>query len=118
MKYIAEEHKTEYDEVVFDTVNKNMYVDDCLVSLDSVGKARLFVKDMYSLCMKGGFHLTKWISNSMELLDAIPKDDQVNVVKNWLKGEDTLTERALGVHWFVEDDPLGFLIQVKNKPAT
>lgn len=95
-----------------------MYVDDCLVSLDSTEKARLFIKDISSLCRKGEFRSNKWIDNSKEVLQAIPAEDQAKVAKDWLIGGNTSVERVLGVHWFVEDYQVGFQIQEKDKADT
>ena len=81
LKHVAEEHKSEYDDTVTDAVNKNMYVDDCLVSLESVEKAKTFIEDISSLCKKGGFRLNKWISNRKEVLEAIPEEDRAKVAK-------------------------------------
>jgi hypothetical protein len=47
----------------------------------------------------------------------INKDRAKNINEIDLSEESTI-ERALGVYWFIEDDKLGFHINVKNQPPT
>ena len=56
---------------------------------------------------RGGFKLTKWISNSDEVMNSIPEEDRAPSVKNFQERE-TLVERALGVKYDVKTDMLVF----------
>ncbi|CAC5406218.1 unnamed protein product [Mytilus coruscus] len=62
LQYTAEKFKDEFDTKMTDTVTKNMYVDDCLSSVDEEEKAVSLIKDVTKLCSKGGFNLTKWMT--------------------------------------------------------
>ena len=42
---------------------RNFYVDDFLKSVKTVEDAKRMVRDMTDLMSKGGFRLTKWLSN-------------------------------------------------------
>jgi len=55
------------------TVKRNFYVDDCLKSVKSAKNAVEFMHQLRSILFKGGFRLTKWLSNSSEVLDCIPR---------------------------------------------
>ena len=53
----------------------NMYVDDCLSGAENVEKAMKLQDSLFSMMKLGGFHLTKWASNSDEILKQIdPKE--------------------------------------------
>ena len=46
------------------TVLENFYMDDCLKSVDSAEEAIRMSDELSQLQKKGGFNLTKWLSNS------------------------------------------------------
>ena len=75
--------------------------------------------DLRSLLSRGGFRLTKWISNSRRVLEAIPEAERAKEVKSLdLSKVDLPVERALGVKWCVETDSFGFDVDFKLKPPT
>lgn len=103
-----------YSEVL-NTVLRNFYVDDCLKSANSVESAIVLAKQVKELLNRRGFHLTKYISSSPELLKHIPKEDQgKSLISLQLNLEDQSTERALGMRWHVNTDYLGFEVQVMH----
>ncbi len=69
----AESNKDDFDNKTIKTVKRNFYVDDCLKSVSSVGRAK---RQLWELLAKGGFHLTKWVSNSREVMASIPTSEQ------------------------------------------
>ncbi|KAK0149192.1 hypothetical protein N1851_010280 [Merluccius polli] len=70
-----DDHRSSFPQEVIDTVHRNFDVDDCLKSSKSVEKAVKIAHDLSDLCHKGGFHLTQWISNSQDVLQAIPEKE-------------------------------------------
>ena len=72
----ARDNKYEYDEETVNTVYKNFYVDDCLKSHSSVERVKKLVSQLRELLAKGRFHLTKWASNSREVLAPIPTSER------------------------------------------
>jgi hypothetical protein len=116
LKRVAKDHKAEFDDETIRTVNKNFYVDDCLKSVGSNEKAIRLANQLRNLLAMGGFRLTKWISNSEEVLKSLPESERATV-KNLDLSEPHL-ERALGVHWNVTNDEFVFQISVKDKPPT
>ena len=119
MRRNAEDHRHEFSPDVVSTVLKNFYVDDCLKSLPSATVAIKHVEELRRLMLRGGFNLTKWISNDREVLESIPVEARAKGVKDLDLDNDVLpAEKALGVSWFVETDTFGFKVNIKEKPCT
>ena len=119
MRRDAEDHQHEFSPEVVFTVLKNFYVDDCLKSLPSSHEAIKHVCDLRNLMNKGGFNLTKWVSNDRLVLESIPVEDRAKGTKELDLTCDVLpVERALGVSWFVEADQFGFKVFIKDRPCT
>ncbi|XP_064629292.1 uncharacterized protein LOC135488580 [Lineus longissimus] len=82
-------------------IQDNMYVDDCLSGAAGVPQALDLKTDLKDLMRDGGFDLTKWASNSKEVMEQIePQDRAPSAVIDmstelWQKGlgwDDTLDE--------------------------
>ena len=69
----AEEHQ-EFPQAVASLEN-NRYMDDTLESVESKEEFACLCKDLLEVMKRGGFCLTKWASNSPEVLAEIPKSD-------------------------------------------
>ncbi|XP_038046027.1 uncharacterized protein LOC119720435 [Patiria miniata] len=105
LRRTAEDNVDDFNADVVATVKENFFVDDCLKSLDSEGEAVETVKQLTDILAKGGFRLTKWISNSRRVIESVPPEERAKGVKNLdLSQEDLPVERALGVHWDTEHD--------------
>ena len=115
LKKTARDFGSGFDAQTVDTVNHNFYVDDCLKSVATVHEASRLASQLVQLLAKGGFHLTKWISNSREVLVEIPAHERAPSIAN-LDLEDLPIDRALGTQWDVEADTLSF--RVKEKPVS
>ncbi|XP_063967618.1 uncharacterized protein LOC129271341 [Lytechinus pictus] len=117
LRRTAEDNRHEYDEDVVNTVLDNFYVDDCLKSVPSDKDGVRLVQQLRGLLQKGGFRLTKWVSNSREVLNSIPDTEKAPSVIDM--DLDTLPiERTLGVLWDVDSDRFGFKVSLKDRPAT
>jgi hypothetical protein len=115
----AEDNKDDYEAEVINTVKRNFYVDDCLKSTTTAEHAITLAHDLRELLSKGGFHLTKWSSNSRKVLQSIPSEERAKEVKDLDLNQDKLPiERALGVQWCAESDEFGFKIVIKDRPQT
>ena len=100
-------------------VRKDFYVDDGLKSVSTATQAIALIQSTKSLLAKGGFNLYKFISNSKEVIEAVPKDQRVKGVKELDLAKDVLPiERALGVQWCVQSDDLQFRVELKDRPLT
>ena len=113
------DNQQQYSSQIIDTTRHSFYVDDCLQSVSSVGEGIQLAAELMSICSKGGFHLTKWVSNSREVLESIPRDERAKEVKQLNLEHDTLPmEGALGLQWQVESNAFGFRIDIKDRPLT
>ena len=92
------EDKKDFDEVTITTIKCKFYMDDCLKSVATNPKAGKLVDELHELLSRGGFRLTKWISNSQKVMDSVPESEKAPPVTNLNLSENvTLTERALRV---------------------
>ena len=115
----ANEAEREHGSEVAEVLRRNFYVDDCLRSVSTEGKAIDQIAGLRQACRKGGFRLTKFICNRRSVLESIPVEERSKDVKTLDLSYDNLPiERALGVKWCVESDTFKFRITVKDKPVT
>ena len=75
----------------------NMYVDDCLTEDDSVEASVELQKSLDKMMERGEFNLTKWVSNSKEVLSHIAKQDQAH--SNTIDFSESESLKALGISW-------------------
>ncbi|XP_072050993.1 uncharacterized protein [Amphiura filiformis] len=110
---------TSYSDEACNTVKTNFYVDDCLASVESTNQAIQLVEDLTNICRDKGFRLTKWLSNSKEVLQCIPQSERAKTAKSLdLDNDDLPSERVLGLLWSPENDTFGFQIVIKERPCT
>lgn len=106
LKKTAEDNQREFSKDVVDTVSRDFYVDDYLRSLPTKEEAVNLVQELPILLSRGGFRLTKWLSNEREVLSLVPDSERAPCVS--LQLEELPKDRALGVEWNTETDSLGF----------
>ena len=92
-------------------------MDDSLKSVEEQDKACDFIVKLREACSRGGFHLTKFTSNSCDVL-ARAKEERANEVKCLDLVNNELPIRALEVSWCVESDQFKFCIMLSTKPLT
>jgi hypothetical protein len=115
MRRTAEDNRGDFPPSIIEAVRTNLYVDDCLLSATDDQSAVRMVTQLCELLDKGGFYLTKWISNSRAVITNILLQKRDKPVKN-LELDVGMTlpvERALGLYWSTEEDR--FSIQIKHK---
>lgn len=119
LKKTASDNEATFGSLVAQTIDRNFYLDYCLKSVECPTSAIGLVGGLRHSCAKEGFRLTKFTSNSREVLESIPEEERSKELKNLdLKQETLPTERALGVHWCTESDTLEFRVTINNKPVT
>ncbi|XP_071088920.1 uncharacterized protein [Haliotis cracherodii] len=119
LKHTASKAEEKYGILVAETIRKNFYVDDCLKAAKDEDTAVSLVQDLVSACADGGFRLTKFTSNSRNLLKSIPTDDHSKELQSRdLDYDDLPIERALGMRWYVNSDMFGFSVELPDKPVT
>lgn len=75
------------------------------------------VKELTELLSRGGFRLTKWISNDHKVLENIPQSERAASVVD-LALDEIPGERTLGIQWNVGADKFCFKVVAKEKPLT
>ncbi|XP_025763461.1 uncharacterized protein LOC112847046 isoform X2 [Oreochromis niloticus] len=119
LRKCAEDNRDPANSQAVDTVLHNFYVDDCLKAVSSEEEAIQLYHTLRAVCQRGGFRLTKWISNSRAVLSAIPEEERASEVKDLDLDQDKLPiERALGVQWCIQSDSFRFKIVMPDRAPT
>jgi hypothetical protein len=117
LKKTADDHAVECCTDTVATVHNNFSVDDCLKSVSNECCAIQQVQELSDLLHEGGFHLTKWMSNSERVMATIPHKERAATIKD-LDFSTLMIERALGVQWDLVSDSFRFHVIIKDKPFT
>ena len=109
-------------------VKQQLYVDDCLLGFNTLDEAIVRYKEIDKLMKEGSFPLKKYISNSQELLQAIPEEDRALTAPMALQERDfTLSPekipKLLGCQWNSHIDVLQYMgvfeiMAPSDKPET
>ncbi|XP_059184653.1 uncharacterized protein LOC131967729 [Centropristis striata] len=119
LRRTAEDNAQHFPLEVVNTVKQNFYVDDCLKSMASEEEAIQMMKDLTALCHKGGFHLSKWTSNSSKVLLSTAEEKRAKEMQELDLDTDQLPmERALGLQWCTKADKFNFRTSVREQPQT
>lgn len=104
------------------TVNimmKQLYVDDCLNSEQTVEDAIFHAKELNVLAETSGFRFVKYVSNSAEFLQSLNQELLIPELKEIGSSNCILpTHKALGVFWDASTDKLVIRIHIKKMPET
>ena len=102
---------------VKNTIERNFYMDDFLKSLSNVDDLINLSKRVMSVLQCHGFRLTKWMSNSPEILHSLPTSEiSTNIIS--LDLNTPIVERALGMIWNINQDALTFKPVTRECPNT
>jgi len=119
LRRTAEDNKDQYNKDIVSTVDKNFYVDDCLKSVKSTDEAVTLVSQLTEMLLKGGFRLTKWLSNDAEVIRAVPEAERSSSILDLdLDRERLPVERTLGLKWDIHTDSFTFDVKPKERPKT
>ncbi|KRX14001.1 hypothetical protein T07_4244 [Trichinella nelsoni] len=89
-------------------VLQNMCVDYIVFSVDENEEAIETVRQLMVLMKKGGFYLTKWVSNMKAVLADLLTED--------IMGKNTMTSKTLGIVWDSENDELAYSVLSEVDP--
>lgn len=82
---------------------KTFYVDDLLLTASWVKETSRLTHHSWEMLLKGGFHLTKQVSNHKEILHSVPVVEKHTGIKEVDLSKDALpTEQPLGLLWDLE----------------
>ena len=118
LRRTALDNVSSYSKEATNTLLRNFYVDDVLKSVPSVRDALTLIQEVRDLCKKGGFKLTKFISNKKDILFQIPDALRRDGAKDKNLTGSLPIERALGIFWDAENDVIKFKIDLKDQPMT
>ena len=105
-----------YEEEVSSILRQNFYI-DMFKNFPSANIAVNMIHKVKLLCKEGGFNLTKFSSNHIEVLKSIPDEYRKDEVKDKDLNLGILPEdKALGVKWNIKKDTLRFIIKMDDKP--
>ena len=117
LRKTATDNKGSFDEKVVETVVRDFYVDDWLKSVPEVNVAIELINQVREMLKGGGFHLTKFISNSNDVLDKTPSELRARQPSE-LQLDQSNVERTLGVAWNLSEDAFTFKFSKREAPLT
>lgn len=94
LKYLADKNHHKFP-LASNVIAKNFYVDDMLAGADTFDEAKKIMEEVTSVLKSGGFELSKWASNSKELLKGI---DDTKLEKLICRDEEDFI-KTLGMFW-------------------
>ena len=77
----ADDNADTYGKKIAEVVHRNFYVDD-LKSIGTVNEGIELALKLIDLLREGGFHLTKFLSNRREVIQAIPATERDNPTRD------------------------------------
>ena len=111
---LVAENPTNASNLTLSAVESNRYMDDLLLSSDSLEDLETISRESVLLFQSRGFKLHKWVSNSDSklVLTGMPKSDLgLNIREIDLGSQPMPDSKALGLVWDVENDKLRVLKQ-------
>ena len=118
-KQAAGDGEAEFGSETAEFVRRDFYVDDGLKSMKNPEEAIALIENSQKLCTKAGLRLHKFVSNSKEVIEAIPSEDRAKGLQDLDLNHDSLpAERTLGIIWCIELDCFQFKIDVQVSPLT
>ena len=105
----ADDNERSFDAVTIETLRQNFYVDDLLKSMPTPESTIKLMEQLIELCAKGGFNLTKFVSNDRKVWAAIPLAKRADPSLD-VNLDELPVDRALGVRWYIESDTFGFKV--------
>ena len=82
LKSTADDNETSIGSDAAELLRIDFYVDDGLKSLATTSEAISLMKETKEMCRRGGFNLQKCTSNKKQVIEAIPKKDRAEKIRN------------------------------------
>ena len=113
IKYTARKNYAKVPPETQKRVERDFYVIDIITTVDSIAKAKSIVADATKLLATTGFALTKFLSNSRDVLEDLQKDSLAPSLREINLAEDGQPQqKALGLSWNAESDRIIFVTRV------
>ena len=117
LKRTTDDNEKDFDAITVQTLRRNFYVDDLLKTVPTPASATRLAGQLIELCAKGGFNLTKFMSNNRNVLAQIPVERRAVPALD-LDLDELPVNRTLRIEWNIALDEFGFKIADLNKPNT
>ncbi len=95
-------------------VHNSLYVDDLLIGEDTENQVASLYQEISEFFEKGGWHLTKFASNSQTVLETIPEKDRHPSTVIELTDKDSGSTSTLGLTWNTNSDLMHVNAQTKH----
>ena len=114
--YFIFDYEIDFGEDAAKTLQKKFYVDDMLKSSPDVETATDLISRVRGFCAAGHFNLTKFVSNNIEVMQAI-SDEHVrkNINLKQLEKPKRQSDKALGLVWNINTNTFGYKISMQDK---
>ncbi|XP_030580342.1 uncharacterized protein LOC115776718 [Archocentrus centrarchus] len=100
-------------------VERHFYVDDGLISVPSPAEAIDLLQRTQASLAESNLRLHKFVSNSQAVMQAFCPEDCAPVIKDLdLSGEETQSQRSLGLIWEITTDTFTYSVADTDKPFT
>ncbi|XP_067943118.1 uncharacterized protein [Watersipora subatra] len=116
LRYLANTTMEEFSSVDF--ITNNFYVDDGLISTDSLTNATQLIQGAINKCKKGNIRLQKFISNSGKFLNTLPETEVGQGTDSQLLKQNEYTHRTLGLQWNTATDSFQYQLNLSIKELT
>lgn len=113
LKQIALDYETQFPRTC-KIIQKSFYMDDLLLSLNSVEEALEVYKELTNIFDSVGFVLRKWSSNEQVILNKIVHDNENDNVENLIEIKNTKELKTLGISWISSSDTLNYSIKFED----
>ena len=107
--HVVQEHARQHSDLqprAAEAMLQSTYMDDSLDSVDGVDSCIELYRQLSELWSSAGMKARKWLSNSQQVLEEIPKEDQVSAVD--ISTGDLPSTKTLGVKWIAKEDQFAF----------
>ena len=114
-QFVAQENARRHQDVypmAAETVLKSTYMDDSIDSVETVQDGIQLYKELDSLWGIAGMQARKWVSNSLEVVEATPEADRATELQI-SEGQEPVV-KTLGISWNSTEDT--FTILTANEP--
>ena len=109
----------EYDPGIKEFVQRNLYVDDGLVSKSTAEEVVTLVRNTQAALASANLRLHKVVSNSVSVMEAFPTEDLAKDIRSLDLHQDNLpAQRPLGVFWDPEIDAFTYNVSIPDKLLT
>ena len=118
LRQTAFDNANNFSDEAVESVKDNFYMDDLLKSVNCVTGAIQLAQELIELLSRGGFRLTKFLSNDPRVVKSLPAENRSVATLKVPDAGGQFCERVLGMMWDYEFDLFRFNINITPKSFT